>query len=135
MTLREMLTAEKWDYVTIQQASPKSFKIETYRPYAQNLVDYIRRHAPQAEVVFHQTWAWREDHTRMGMDQKPRGFMYRELTKAYHTIAREVGIKRIIPVGDASNSLRSPLSGTSNGIRISTTKIPSTRNCPGRRTR
>ena len=63
MILKEMLTAEKWDYVTIQQSSPNSFKIDTYRPYAQNLYDYIKKYTPQAEVVFHQTWAWRPDNT------------------------------------------------------------------------
>ena len=101
MTLKEMLTAQKWDYVTIQQSSPTSFKIDTYRPYAQNLYDYIKKYAPQAEVVFHQTWAWRPDHNRMNMDINPPGFMYQELTRNYNTIAKEVGIKKIIPVGNA----------------------------------
>jgi hypothetical protein len=101
MTLKEMLTAEKWDYVTIQQSSPTSFKIDTYRPYAQNLYDYIKKYASQAEVVFHQTWAWRPDHNRMNMDKNPPGFMYQELTRNYNTIAKEIGIKKIIPVGNA----------------------------------
>ncbi|MBT7256598.1 MAG: DUF4886 domain-containing protein, partial [Planctomycetaceae bacterium] len=101
MTLKEMLTAEKWDYVTIQQSSPNSFKIDTYRPYAQNLYDYIKKYTPEAEVVFHQTWAWRPDHNRMNMDKNPPGFMYQELTRNYNTIAKEVGIKKIIPVGNA----------------------------------
>tara|TARA_B110000438_G_scaffold62570_1_gene63033 strand:- start:178 stop:663 length:486 start_codon:yes stop_codon:yes gene_type:complete len=35
------------------------------------------------------------------MDKKPPGFMYRELTRNYHTIAKEIGIKKIIPVGNA----------------------------------
>lgn len=101
MTLKEMLTAEKWDYVTIQQSSPNSWKAESFRPHAQNLYDYVKKHAPQAEVVFHQTWAWRPDHNRMGMDKNPPGFMYRELTKNYFTVAKEIGITKIIPVGNA----------------------------------
>ncbi|HPN83893.1 MAG TPA: DUF4886 domain-containing protein [Victivallales bacterium] len=100
MSLKEVLVADKWDYVTIQQSSPNSYKIETYRPYAKNLCDYIKKHAPQAEIVLHQTWAWRPDHTRQGMDKKGEWFMYRELTKAYYTIAKELGL-RIIPVGNA----------------------------------
>lgn len=100
MSLKEALAMDKWDYVTIQQSSPNSFKIETYRPYAKNLYDYIKKHAPQAEVVFHQTWPWRPDHTRQNMHLNPKGYMYQELTKAYYTIAKELGI-RIIPVGNA----------------------------------
>jgi len=101
MNLKEMLTAENWDYVTIQQNSPNSFKVDTYRPHAQNLYDDIKKYAPQAEVVFHQTWAWRPDHNRQNMDKNPSGFMYQELTRNYHTIAKEVGIEKIIPVGNA----------------------------------
>jgi hypothetical protein len=52
MTLKEMLTAEKWDYVTIQQSSPTSFKIDTYRPYAQNVYDYIKKYAPTNRGCF-----------------------------------------------------------------------------------
>ena len=101
VSLKDMLTAEKWDYVTIQQFSMFSFKIDTYRPFAKNLVEYIRKYAPSAEVVFHQTWAYRADDDRLfkdGFDQKT---MYQQLTKNYHTIADEIGIRRIIPVGDA----------------------------------
>jgi len=101
MTLKEMLSGEDWDYVTLQQNSPNSYEIDTYRPYAQGLCDFIKKHAPQAEVVFHQTWPWRPDSSRKGMDKNPPGFMYRELTRCYYTIAREVGIKKIIPVGTA----------------------------------
>jgi len=100
-SLKEFLTSEKWDFVTIQQSSPNSYRIETYRPHAQNLVAYIRKYAPQAEVVFHQTWAYRTDSKRLygpGFNQTE---MYQGLTRAYHTIAREVGIKRLIPVGNA----------------------------------
>lgn len=101
MTLQEMLTGENWDYVTLQQNSPNSYEIDTYRPHTQILCDYIRKYAPQAEIVFHQTWPWRPDNPRKGMDKNPPGFMYRELTRCYYTIAKEVGIKRIIPVGTA----------------------------------
>jgi hypothetical protein len=101
MNLKEMLTAEKWDYVTLQQNSPNSYEIDTYRPVTQNLCNYIKKYAPQAEIVFHQTWPWRPDNHRKGMNKNPAGFMYRGLTRSYYTIAKEVGIKKIIPVGTA----------------------------------
>jgi hypothetical protein len=100
-SLKDLLTSEKWQFVTIQQASPKSFTIETYRPHARNLRDYIKKYAPDAEVVFHQTWAYREDDTQFFKDGFDAEKMYRELTLAYHMIAREIGIRKIIPVGNA----------------------------------
>lgn len=101
MGLKEMLTVEKWQYVTIQQYSMHSFRIETYRPWAKRLCGYIRKYAPHAEIVFHQTWAYRADDTGIYNKRFTPDKMYRDLTKAYHTIASELGIKRIIPVGDA----------------------------------
>ncbi len=103
MSLKEVLATEDWDYVTIQQSSPNSANIESYRPHAANLVNTIQAYAPGAEVVFHQTWAWREDSSRgrLANDDYGQASMYQDLTRAYYTIADEVGIKRIIPVGTA----------------------------------
>ena len=98
--LKEMLSADKWDCATIQQYSMYSFKIDTFRPHAKELCDYIRKYAPQAEIIFHQTWAYRSDDPLFvkGFTQEK---MYQELTKAYYTVAGETGIKRVIPVGNA----------------------------------
>jgi len=100
MSLREILRSDKWDVVTIQQASPISTDISGYRPYARKLRDYIRKHAPQAEVVVHETWAYRRDDPRFATGEDSQELMYRKLRAAYETIAGELDL-RIIPVGDA----------------------------------
>jgi hypothetical protein len=56
-TLKEQLGAEPWDLVTIQQASIKSHDLATYQPFARQLYDCIKQHAPGAEVLLHETWA------------------------------------------------------------------------------
>ncbi len=100
------LAAEKWDYVTIQQASIKSHDFATYQPYAGILRDYIAKHAPQAKLLIHQTWAYRVDDPRFSVKEpkpgepKTQEEMYRGLTAAYDKIAAEFGA-RVIPVGDA----------------------------------
>ena len=45
-SLQQELAEQPWDFVTIQQASLKSHDLGTYRPYAGQLCDYIRKHAP-----------------------------------------------------------------------------------------
>jgi hypothetical protein len=105
-SLKEILESDKWDVVTIQQYSWISDDIETYRPYAQNLYDYIKKYAPQAEVMIHQTWAYRADDTgkyRGGYDQVA---MHKNIRENYHAIAKDLGI-RIIPVGEAFANARS----------------------------
>lgn len=100
------LTADRWDYVTIQQASIKSHDYGTYQPYAGFLRDLIVKHAPQAKLLIHQTWAYRVDDPRFNVkapkpsEPKTQAEMYRGLTAAYARLAAEFGAK-VIPVGDA----------------------------------
>ena len=102
------LTAEKWDYVTLQQYSMDSFKVETYRPYARLLYDAIKSNAPQAEVLIHETWAYRADDPLFRTGQFSQQDMYWGLRRAYETVAGELGC-RIIPSGDAfENARRDP---------------------------
>jgi len=108
--LAEELRADKWDFVTIQQASIKSHDLGTYRPYARNLHDFIQTNAPGAQVLVHQTWAYRVDDKRFAPPPKgskpatgepaSREEMYKSLTHAYRIIAAELGSK-VVPVGDA----------------------------------
>jgi hypothetical protein len=105
-SLKQELQAEPWDIVTIQQASIASHDIATYRPYAAQLRDFIKKLAPTAEVVVHQTWAYRRDDPRFTKPSSKPGepatqqAMHEALTKSYETIAAELGA-RIIPSGDA----------------------------------
>lgn len=105
-SLKEELLAEKWDFVTIQQASIKSHDVATYRPFASLLRDYIKQHAPDAEVLLHETWEYRIDDPRFSAKTPKPGEpltqdeMYRGLSGAYETIAKELGVRRL-PVGTA----------------------------------
>ena len=58
-SLKDMLTRQKWDVVTIQQVSYKSHDLNTYEPYASEIYAYIRKHASQAKIYLHQVWAYR----------------------------------------------------------------------------
>jgi len=98
--LKEALAMEPWDFITIQQASIDSHDISTYRPYARNLYDYLKKQVPNAEILMHQTWAYRIDDPRFSDGKMTADSMYTQLTAAYHTIAGELHI-RTIPVGDA----------------------------------
>ena len=57
-------------------------------------------------MLVHQTWAYRCDDPRFAQQSAKPGepatqeAMYQELTRAYETIAGELGV-RMIPVGDA----------------------------------
>ncbi len=59
--LQQALTSREWDYITLQQASPRSWLRQSFEPYLGNLVTLIRSLAPRAGVMLHQTWAYRSD--------------------------------------------------------------------------
>lgn len=101
--MREILEREPWDIVSIQQASHYSWKPETFQPYATNIRDYVKAHAPQAELVIQQTWAYRADDPRLqttGLWGISQDEMYKRLYDAYAQLASELNA-RVIPVGYA----------------------------------
>jgi hypothetical protein len=104
-SLRMLLSQGKWDVVTLQQYSMHSGDISTYRPYAEKLFNYIKSIQPDATVVIHQTWAYRDDSkdwTQISEGNFARNSeeMYNMSKSAYYTIASELGVK-VMPVGDA----------------------------------
>lgn len=104
-SLQQLLEEEPWDYVTIQQVSHKSFRPETYHPYVDRLIATIQKYAPQAEIVIHQTWAYRTDHGFFGEPGLNADSMYCRLCKAYDALSRETGFRQI-PSGDAMEAAR-----------------------------
>ena len=83
VSLRQELRAEPWDFVTIQQASKLSHDASTYRPYASLLHHLIHENARGAEILVHETWAYRVDDRRFvgrpSQGSRPRS---RRCTKA-----------------------------------------------------
>lgn len=105
-TLKEILNKEKWDIVSIQQASHDSWRPETYQPFGRELYKYIKEYVPNAEVVIQQTWSYRKDDPRL-TDCNPSGnwkidqfSMYKRARACYHSLANIIDA-RIIPMGDA----------------------------------
>jgi hypothetical protein len=105
-SLKDDLTGGHWDFITIQQASIKSHDLATYRPFAAQLLEYVKKYAPDTTVLMHQTWEYRVDDSRFAQkapkpgEPKSQDEMYRLLSSNYATIAQELGLK-LIPVGDA----------------------------------
>lgn len=95
--LRDILAAEKWDIVTIQQASPKSWVKGSFYPELDELVAYVKKHAPDAEIVFQQTWAYRNDDPRLKKWGGQKA-MYEGIYNNYKEASAKFGF-RVIPSG------------------------------------
>lgn len=104
----QMLKAERWDVVVIQQASHESWKSETYHPAGDELVKVIREKAPQAKIVVQETWSYVSfcpRYEKWGIDQTE---MYNRLHVCYGDFASAYGFD-LIPVGTAVQLYRRQL--------------------------
>lgn len=96
----QALAADRWDVVTVQQASHESAFYGKYQPYADNLIAKIRELAPQAEIRVHETWSYSPYDGRLTAWGLTLDAMYAKLHEAYATLARKHCLK-IIPTGTA----------------------------------
>ncbi len=97
----EMLIADKWDIITLQQASHFSWDYKTYSPFGDNLIETIKRLAPQAKILLQETWSyppWDKRLKKFGFDQVD---MYARLHDSYAAFASKHNLD-IIPVGTAA---------------------------------
>jgi len=108
ISLQEALRSDAWDVVTIQQVSHLSPQYETYQPYAGKLIEFIKKHAPQARILIHETWAYPSDCTRYKDPATPYlkdpETMYQNVKAAYGQLSKETGLG-MIRVGDAFHSV------------------------------
>lgn len=102
--IQEALALEKWDVVTVQQASHLSWDKASYVPWGDRLVAKIRELAPQARIMVQETWSyppWDKRLAKFGFDQAQ---MYSRLHAAYRSFADRHGLA-IIPTGTAAETV------------------------------
>lgn len=102
VSLKEALLNRAWDVVSIQQASFQSTRAETFRPYASELAEFIRKCVPTAKILLHQTWAYEKDSDKLrnfaGYESPEE--MLRDIVNSYDMISREIGADGIVPAGE-----------------------------------
>ena len=99
--------AEDWDVISVQQVSSYSGMPETYEPYMSELIDYLKKAAPKAKLVFHKTWAYESTSEHPGFvnynnDSK---LMYERICSTAKTVAERYSLP-VIPSGDAVDAAR-----------------------------
>lgn len=108
VSLNEKLKNEKWDVITIQQASHFSAFYSTYQPFASELVGYIRNKQPNAKIYVHQTWGYEDNSQRL----RDNGFatrkeMFSKIKENYFLVAKECATDGLIPSGQVFENMAS----------------------------
>jgi len=107
-SLDEALAEDKYDVVSIQQASHFSGLWETYEPFLQTLVAHVRELQPEAKIAIHQTWAYEADSDHGGFVsyERDRHIMHAKLYECYKRAAALIGADIFVPVGNVIATLR-----------------------------
>lgn len=100
INVTEAMQAGPWDYVSIQQYSAKSYKPESFEPYAREVIDFIRDNAPEAKILVHETWAYRPDDPLFKDGTFTPAQMHQALRDNYLSLAKNYGLL-FLPIGDA----------------------------------
>ena len=102
VSISEALLSREWDYVTVQQVSGKSVDYSTYQPYLDELCKYIRKCAPKAKLVVHQTWFYEKDSKRLvdEMGYSTPDEMLADIVKSYNRAAADIKADVVIPSGE-----------------------------------
>jgi hypothetical protein len=119
------LTDYDWDYITMQQGSPKSGQSDTFDPYLDNMVKIITQHCPDAKLAWHMTWAYQANSTHSGFANygKNQMTMYNAIVSAVKTkILTNSSFSKVIPNGTAVQNMRTSYVGdnlTRDGYHMS----------------
>ena len=96
-SINDALKKRKWDYITIQQVSQLSGIEESYEPFTEFIINYLKEQCPSAQIVFHRTWAYDPESTHGGFvnynnDTK---LMYEKIVEATTKIANKYSLATI----------------------------------------
>lgn len=107
VSLKEALLNRDWDFISFQQASNHSPYYETYQPYLDELAAYVRKFAPKAKFVIHQTWAYENGSARLceGLGYTDHREMFADIKEAYTKAASDIHADLVIPSGEVFQNL------------------------------
>ena len=104
---------ENWDYISLQQASGKSGKYETYTVLA-DLIAGIKERCPKAKLLWHQTWAYASSSTHESFpdyDSNQMTMYSSIVTAARQAMTNHTDLSLLIPSGTAIQNGRTSFLG------------------------
>ena len=106
VTLKEALLSQQWDVITMQQGSIHSADPENLHPFAAEIAAFVKKCAPKAKLVVHQTWAYEEGSQHLmkaGFETQKQ--MFASIESAYNVMVDIVKAVGLIPSGKLMQQL------------------------------
>jgi hypothetical protein len=112
INISDALKMDRWDVITLQQASGSSGKPQSYLPYLPKLAENVRRICPGAKLWIQQTWAYEHVQIKETLIERfervyssSQREMYTRLCDAYEMASKLISAP-LIPVGKVIQRLR-----------------------------
>lgn len=111
-TIKDIVTDEPWDVITLQQVSQEAGREESYEPSLSLMIGYVKALATNDSVRlgFHQTWAYAQDSSHSGFANYDRNqfLMYASIVAAVEEAMQNHrgDLQFYIPVGTAIQNAR-----------------------------
>lgn len=102
ISLKDALEMKKWDYITLQQVSCFSGLKDTFYPYINEVIAYVKKFQKEAILVLHKTWPYENgfDNTNFEPYKYDRETMYQCINEVYDFVSKDLNINIIIRSGD-----------------------------------
>lgn len=104
ISIKDALLSDEWDYVTLQQVSTQSFRVDTYYPYITELADYVRKYAPKTKILIHETWSY--DKNTISKKFGRTADMFSRIERTVRHVAKDIGADGFIPAGETLERLK-----------------------------
>lgn len=100
-----------WDYITLQQNSANSGLADTYSPYLENVIEYVKQNVTNDnfKLFWHMTWAYQGNSTHKSFVNydKDQMTMYNAIINAVSTkILTNENFAGVVPAGTSIQNLR-----------------------------
>ncbi len=105
ISLKDALLVGGWDVVTIQQQSFSSTMYETWQPYLNELIDYIRKYAPKAKIALQQTWGYKDGEANLKQYENGSA-MFADVKSNYARAVEEIHADMLIKSGEVLEGLK-----------------------------
>ena len=115
-TLSGALAHQEWDIITLQQHFPPQYSIDRETalnscvPYVNNLYNYLKENHPDADLYWHETWAYQVGHSLMPSAEL-QTTQYENIKYVSELMCEENNVP-MIPGGDAWQLARASVGDT-----------------------
>ena len=104
VSLQQGVVREDWDIIILQQQSAASRYYETYQPYLNELLAYLKTVRPRAATAWLMTQAYGTGYKPLGT--MPTDEMWARVNAASQRVIEETSIQLLIPAGTAIQNAR-----------------------------